>query len=57
SRSGIYKDPDRNNIAVQVNSFDTLKQATEHLYAKEFAENRIGFDIDPDNLVRRLRQG
>ncbi|RMI97186.1 hypothetical protein CDV36_016250 [Fusarium kuroshium] len=55
--SMYYKDPDGNKIEVQVDNFDTVQETTEFFHTKEFAENPIGVDFDPEDLIRRLRSG
>ncbi|KAF2490670.1 Glyoxalase/Bleomycin resistance protein/Dihydroxybiphenyl dioxygenase [Lophium mytilinum] len=52
-----YKDPDGNQIETQVDNFDDLKDADKFMASKEFAENPIGVDFDPEELCRRLRSG
>lgn len=52
-----YKDPDGNKIEVQVDNFDTVEETTDFFRTKEFAENPIGVDFDPEDLVQRLRSG
>jgi catechol-2,3-dioxygenase len=52
-----YKDPDGNQIETQVDNFKTVDEATEFMKSKEFAENPIGADFDPEDLIRRLTQG
>ncbi|OAL33548.1 hypothetical protein AYO20_07234 [Fonsecaea nubica] len=52
-----YKDPDGNKIEMQVDNFATVQEATAFFHTDEFAENPIGVDFDPDELVRRLRDG
>ncbi|KAJ3546056.1 hypothetical protein NM208_g2204 [Fusarium decemcellulare] len=55
--SMYYKDPDGNKIEVQVDNFDTVQEATEFFHTKEFDENPIGVDFDPEELIQRLRSG
>ncbi|OAG42911.1 hypothetical protein AYO21_02862 [Fonsecaea monophora] len=52
-----YKDPDGNKIEMQVDNFATVQEATAFFHTAEFAENPVGVDFDPDELVRRLRDG
>lgn len=49
-----YKDPDGNEIETQVDSFDTNDEANEFMASKFFAENPIGTEFDPENLIERL---
>lgn len=55
--SMYYKDPDGNKIEAQVDNFPTVEEATAFFKTKEFAENSIGVDFDPEDLVSRLRSG
>ena len=55
--SMYYKDPDGNSIETQVDNFDSAEQATEFMMSKEFGENPIGTDFDPEELMRRLDSG
>ena len=55
--SMYYKDPDGNSIETQVDNFDSADQATEFMMSKEFSENPIGTDFDPQDLMRRLESG
>jgi catechol-2,3-dioxygenase len=52
-----YKDPDGNTIETQVDNFDTNEKANAFMASKLFAENPIGTDFDPEDLVKRLKAG
>ena len=52
-----YKDPDGNQLETQVDCFDTVDAATDFMKTKEFQQNPIGTDFDPEELVRRLQSG
>lgn len=52
-----YTDPDGNQIETQIDNFDTSEEASEFMASKEFAENPIGTDFDPEDLIRRLASG
>jgi len=52
-----YKDPDGNMIETQVDNFDNPDDATAFMMSKEFGENPIGTDFDPEELIKRLRSG
>ncbi|TVY54624.1 Biphenyl-2,3-diol 1,2-dioxygenase 2 [Lachnellula cervina] len=52
-----YQDPDGNQIETQVDSFSTNEEAAEFMVSKEFEENPIGVDFDPEELIRKLREG
>ncbi|EXJ74049.1 uncharacterized protein A1O5_02343 [Cladophialophora psammophila CBS 110553] len=55
--SMYYKDPDGNKLETQVDNFDSNAEANAFMRSKEFAENPIGTDFDPDELIRRLQSG
>lgn len=52
-----YADPDGNQIETQVDNFDNLEDANAFMASSEFAENPIGVDFDPEDLVKRLQSG
>lgn len=52
-----YQDPDGNQIETQVDNFETVAAANEFMNSPEFAENPIGVDFDPEDLIRRLENG
>lgn len=52
-----YRDPDGNQIETQVDNFEDPDEATAFMQSKEFAENPIGVDFDPEDLIRRLERG
>ncbi|KAF3057197.1 Biphenyl-2,3-diol 1,2-dioxygenase 2 [Daldinia childiae] len=54
--SMYYQDPDGNVLETQVDNFDAAESA-KFMTTPEFAENPIGVDFDPEDLVRRLKSG
>lgn len=52
-----YKDPDGNMLETQVDNFDTIEAATAFMTSPYFAENPIGTDFDPDEMIVMLRNG
>lgn len=52
-----YADPDNNQIELQVDNYDAIEDATAFFYSEAFAENPIGVEFDPDDLLRRLKAG
>jgi catechol-2,3-dioxygenase len=54
--SMYYKDPDGNAVEAQVDNMGP-EEATMFMMSKEFGENSIGVDFDPEVLLRRLRDG
>ncbi|KIV78616.1 hypothetical protein PV11_06250 [Exophiala sideris] len=55
--SMYYEDPDGNTIETQVDNFDTADEAAEFMSSKLFAENPIGTDFEPEELIARLKAG
>ncbi|MFW2829660.1 VOC family protein [Sphingomonas sp. ID0503] len=55
--SMYYADPDGNQIELQVDNYPTVEEATEFFYSEAFAENPIGVEFDPEDLLRRLKAG
>lgn len=49
-----YKDPDGNILETQVDNFDTTDEANEFMSTEAFAENPVGTDFDPEDMIRRL---
>ncbi|PXY29848.1 hypothetical protein BAY59_11365 [Prauserella coralliicola] len=54
--SFYYRDPDSNQIELQVDNFATIEETNAFL-AKEFQKNPIGVEIDADDFVRRFHDG
>jgi catechol 2,3-dioxygenase-like lactoylglutathione lyase family enzyme len=52
-----YADPDQNQLEFQVENFDTVEESGKFFFSAAFAENPIGVEIDPADLLRRLRAG
>ncbi|CVL13525.1 hypothetical protein LB506_009079 [Fusarium annulatum] len=52
-----YKDPDGNMLETQVDNFDSVEAASEFMNGKEFIENPIGTDFDPEDLIRKIKNG
>ncbi|MBY0325019.1 MAG: VOC family protein [Reyranella sp.] len=52
-----YADPDGNQVEFQVDNFATNEEAARFFTSSAFAENPIGVDFDPHELLRRLRGG
>jgi len=55
--SMYYRDPDGNEIETQVDNFDTNEDANAFMASQNFADNPIGVDFDPKDLIRRLEAG
>lgn len=54
--SCYYADPDGNRIETQVDVM-SVDEANQFMKSPEFAENPIGVDFDPEDLLRRLDRG
>jgi len=52
-----YADPDGNQLEFQIDNYDTVEEAGKFFFSEEFAENPIGVEFDPDELLARLRAG
>jgi catechol 2,3-dioxygenase-like lactoylglutathione lyase family enzyme len=55
--SMYYRDPDGNRVELQIDNFATAQEGRDWLKTPAFAENPIGVDYDPDQLVARFRSG
>lgn len=55
--SMYYADPDGNQIELQVDNYDNIDDATAFFHSPAFAENPIGVEFDPDELLRRVEAG
>ncbi|WP_336965216.1 VOC family protein [Sphingobium aquiterrae] len=55
--SMYFRDPDGNRVEMQVDNFDTAAEGIAYCRLPEFAENPIGVDIDPVEMLARLRNG
>ena len=52
-----YHDPDGNDIETQVENFEIVEKTNEFIRSPKFAENPIGTDFDPEELIKRLEAG
>lgn len=57
STSLYYNDPDGNMLETQVDNFDTSEESLGYMHSAAFAENPIGADFDPEDLIRRIKAG
>jgi catechol-2,3-dioxygenase len=55
--SMYYKDPDGNFVELQIDNFPTSAEADAWIKTPEFAENPIGVDFDPEDLLAKYRSG
>ncbi|KAL4801510.1 Glyoxalase/Bleomycin resistance protein/Dihydroxybiphenyl dioxygenase [Aspergillus unguis] len=52
-----YKDPDGNMLETQVDNFDTVDDANAFMMSSYFAENPIGTDFDPEEMIKAITRG
>jgi catechol-2,3-dioxygenase len=52
-----YLDPDKNEIELQVDAFDTAAELKAYFATEAFAKNPIGVLFDPDALLARWKAG
>lgn len=52
-----YRDPDGNMLETQVDNFETVQEATAFMMSDKFAENPIGTDFDPEEMMDALAKG
>lgn len=52
-----YRDPDGNMIEIQVDNFESPDEATDFMNSANFAENPIGTDFDPEDMILKLKSG
>ncbi|KAF8861993.1 Glyoxalase/Bleomycin resistance protein/Dihydroxybiphenyl dioxygenase [Acephala macrosclerotiorum] len=54
--SVYYRDPDGNDLETQVDNM-SMDEANDFMMTPEFAENPIGVDFVPEDLIKRLESG
>lgn len=52
-----YADPDGNQLELQVENYDSVEESTQFFFSDAFAENPIGVEFDPEELLARLNSG
>ncbi len=55
--SFYYRDPDGNDVELQVDTFPDAEQSTAWMHSEAFARNPIGVLVDPEELGRQLASG
>jgi catechol 2,3-dioxygenase-like lactoylglutathione lyase family enzyme len=55
--SMYFLDPDRNQVELQIDVFETLDEANDYLESEPFQRNPIGVMFDPAELARRFHAG
>ncbi len=52
-----YADPDGNQIELQIDNYAEIEDATAFFYSEAFADNPIGVEFDPEELLQKLNAG
>lgn len=52
-----YVDPDGNRLETFVDGFDDPETSTAYMASKEFVDDPIGPEFDPDDWLKRLQDG
>jgi catechol 2,3-dioxygenase-like lactoylglutathione lyase family enzyme len=52
-----YEDPEGIRLEFQTENFPSAQLTADYFNSKEFADNPIGVNVDPDYLLERLRAG
>jgi catechol-2,3-dioxygenase len=55
--SFYYRDPDRNEVELQVDRFENSEDATRWMQGEAYARNPIGIEFDPDEVIGLFRSG
>jgi catechol-2,3-dioxygenase len=55
--SCYYRDPDGNQVELQIDNFESTDALNAWFRSGAFAENPIGVEFDPEDLVARYRAG
>lgn len=55
--SMYYRDPDGNDIEMQVDSFPDSASANAWMQSEAFARDPIGIPFDPEEMIRKYRAG
>lgn len=55
--SMYYRDPDNNQVELQIDIFETNEAVNEWFAQSDFDTNPIGVKFDPDDLIKRHRAG
>lgn len=52
-----YRDPDGHMLETQVDNFEMIDEVARFMGSTSFAENPIGTDVDPEELISRITSG
>ena len=54
--SMYYRDPDKNQVELQIDNFDTVEEGRRYMESPAFRKNPIGVEFDPEALCARDRK-
>jgi hypothetical protein len=52
-----YRDPDNNQVELLIDNFDDVRDGKAYMRSPAFAQNPIGVEYDPDEMLARFRAG
>lgn len=55
--SMYYRDPDGNNVELQIDNFASPDEATQYMHGAEYCADPIGPSFDPETMLAALRAG
>jgi catechol-2,3-dioxygenase len=55
--SMYYRDPDNNQVELLIDNFDDVRDGKAYMRSPAFAQNPIGVEYDPDEMLARFRAG
>lgn len=55
--SMYVRDPDGNRVELQIDNFPTAEEGRAWMHSAAFAQNPVGVEFDPDELVRKFESG
>jgi len=55
--SMYYRDPDKNQVELQIDIFESNEDVTAWFQKSDFDSNPVGVKFDPDDLIQRYRSG
>ncbi|KAJ5382476.1 hypothetical protein N7517_000387 [Penicillium concentricum] len=55
--SMYYRDPDGNQLETQVDCFKDIEEINAYMTGPEMAENPLGVEYDPEEMIRKLQEG
>ena len=55
--SMYYRDPENNQIELQIDNFEKLEDLNAWMRGSAFSENPLGVEFDPERLIARFESG